>query len=308
MRKSLLRTMTVLVVLLVTGSITGAAPKTFDDSPSDEPPRGLRPGTRIEDHGVAVIVPVRGRGVWVHAKLGDGATQELGAETLEDGTVLVSSWGDEASEGGGGGSSQPPCSDDAKQPHGWKWFTGFRWHFNPNSTPTEDVTVADAEGALRRATSNITDVRNDCGFADNVSASASYQGRLVQSVQINDNSTCQSNGNGTSVVGFGNLASNHLGFSCVWFIIQAGWDNATESDVRLNKTEFDWIVNIGPTCLNRWSVETVSTHERGHTFGLDHVSENEHGNLTMSRLLNGPCQEAEKTLGYGDVLGLEEKY
>ena len=50
------------------------------------------------------------------------------------------------------------------------------------------------------------------------------------------------------------------------------------------------------------------THERGHTFGLNHVAETGHGNLTMSPLINGPCQINERTLGRGDVLGLDRKY
>ena len=50
------------------------------------------------------------------------------------------------------------------------------------------------------------------------------------------------------------------------------------------------------------------THERGHTFGLNHVAESGHGNLTMSTIINGTCQASERTLGRGDVIGLDRKY
>ena len=55
-------------------------------------------------------------------------------------------------------------------------------------------------------------------------------------------------------------------------------------------------------------MESTVTHERGHTFGLAHVSERRHGKLTMSSDSEGACQTSERTLGRGDVLGLARKY
>ena len=46
----------------------------------------------------------------------------------------------------------------------------------------------------------------------------------------------------------------------------------------------------------------------GHVFGLAHVSEEDHGDQTMSRMSNGFCFENETSLGLGDILGLEELY
>jgi hypothetical protein len=50
------------------------------------------------------------------------------------------------------------------------------------------------------------------------------------------------------------------------------------------------------------------THERGHTFGLGHVSESSHARLTMSYRSNGPCQGSERSLGLGDWKGLCGNY
>jgi len=48
------------------------------------------------------------------------------------------------------------------------------------------------------------------------------------------------------------------------------------------------------------------THERGHTFGLDHVgtqSSDTHSELTMYPSVK-PCNDSHRTLGLGDMLGL----
>jgi hypothetical protein len=54
-------------------------------------------------------------------------------------------------------------------------------------------------------------------------------------------------------------------------------------------------------------LEAAITHEVRHACGLDHVPEETHGRLTMSELGDaGTCEDHEKTLGLGDMLGLDE--
>jgi hypothetical protein len=77
--------------------------------------------------------------------------------------------------------------------------------------------------------------------------------------------------------------------------------------MRLNKSSFLWVANIGSACSNKFAVEAVSTHEFGHIFGMAHVSEATDGNLTMSPTIYA-CQKSETTLGRGDIDGLETKY
>jgi hypothetical protein len=56
------------------------------------------------------------------------------------------------------------------------------------------------------------------------------------------------------------------------------------------------------------SIQAVATHEGGHVYGLSHVDEGTHGNLTMSSGINGRCQESEQTLGLGDMAHMFAKY
>lgn len=55
-------------------------------------------------------------------------------------------------------------------------------------------------------------------------------------------------------------------------------------------------------------IENVAVHEAGHIFGLDYVSEETHGWLTMSRMGEGNCDMSQVTLGRGDMKGLQLYY
>jgi len=271
------------------------------------PPTNLHPGDRLTDHGAAVTVPPRGHGVTAHAIM-VGGDQELSVQTTPEGKVIVSEWGDDSEVGDDLPSADPPaCDDDAYNQKRYKFMATFQWKFNAGSTPSE-VIADNAEDKIREAGGNITNPTG-CGLADNISASISYTGRTSLGVQINNNATCQDDGNGTSSVGFGTLPQGTLGYSCVWDrLLGRPWWTAEEADVRLNSTEHQWVANLGPNCSGKWSIEGVMTHERGHSFGLGHVSEENHKWLTMSTKINGTCQNREATLGLGDVRGLEEKY
>lgn len=52
----------------------------------------------------------------------------------------------------------------------------------------------------------------------------------------------------------------------------------------------------------------VATHEYGHAFGVGHVDEASHRNLTMSAGLNESCSNFEASLGKGDVRALNALY
>lgn len=195
----------------------------------------------------------------------------------------------------------PPCKDRAYSLSSSHWTKSFAWRFQASSIPS-GITKTGAESALRRAVRNVTSSRNSCGLADRVDARARYLGRTNRRPNIHADAGCGTP-DGRSVVGFGKLPPEDLALTCYWTR-----DHATvEADIVLNKDVYGWTVQIGTLCLAKWSVEAVATHEAGHVFGLGHVTETDHGNLTMSTLIL-PCQSSEATLGLGDVRGLRQKY
>jgi Matrixin len=292
--------------LITSGIVLGASPVIGTDSLVSGPGlvAGAGPGDRLVNGAIAVLAPPPGRGVWGEAILDDGRTDVLGAETASDGSVTVSSWG-AADEIGllVLPTSPPDCDDDARSTLAFKWTTTHKWYFNARSTPA-GLRKRGVEGALRNATRNIVRSMNSCGLADQVGATTAYQGRLSRGLQITPDGACKSSGDGRSVTAFGQLPAGTLGIACIWY---RGEGTAMESDVRLNKAR-SWAVKTTDSCIDQWSIEAVTTHERGHTFGLGHVDEVTHGNLTMSPRINGPCQKSEATLGRGDVLALRSLY
>lgn len=79
-----------------------------------------------------------------------------------------------------------------------------------------------------------------------------------------------------------------------------------EADVRYNTADYDFTDNISGSCYHKFDVRGVGTHEAGHVYGLDHVADG-HANLTMD-IQSFYCSAAARTLGKGDVLGLQSIY
>lgn len=197
-------------------------------------------------------------------------------------------------------ASPSPCSDKARKFTGGHWQETFYWSYRARTTPT-NLTKAAVIRVLKRSVRNIVNARNDCGHPDKVGARAVYLGVTDRTPAPSDDGTCAER-DGHNVIGFGRLPGGIAGLTCVWSI----GDRIIEADIKLDRRS-SWAVSLD-ACTVQSMVEAVATHEFGHAFGLGHVTEAEHGRLTMSERLDGYCQLAEATLGKGDWLGLEALY
>ncbi|HEY8135299.1 MAG TPA: hypothetical protein VIF08_04600 [Candidatus Limnocylindrales bacterium] len=194
------------------------------------------------------------------------------------------------------------CNDSAYSLLGGKWKQTLNWRYQSSSTPG-DMNGSKVLNVIKRSFDNITGARNDCGLADNVSATSHYLGTTSAKPNVNKRGRCSARDD-QNVVGFGPLPPGILAVTCIRY----GSNNSiTEADIRIN-TEYDWVLTVGACHFWQELLEPTLTHEIGHMFGLGHVGERKHGRLTMSTTSDGPCSNAETTLGRGDVRGLRHLY
>jgi hypothetical protein len=268
-------------------------------------------GRMITDNGVGSVLPGPGESLHVEALTTAGA-QELEITRYADGTIQLEHVGDDSEaaqtepEFGTAASGSGECSDEAYADGSAKVKSTLSYYFNRSTTPRE-LSRGAAEDAIRRGGSNIANTRNNCRLGDRVSVGLAYLGNTSSRADINARGC--SGVDEKSEVSFGDLSRGTLATECRWTTSGAGYDEVMASDIKLNKSDFGWTTKPGAnSCRSKFDLESVVTHERGHTFGLEHVSEDRHGELTMSPLINGSCQASERTLGKGDVLGLDHKY
>jgi Matrixin len=266
--------------------------------------RNLATRQMITLSGIRVAVPRPGFSVGASALGADGRTTELLVSTDATGHVSTST---DLPTASGAASPQAAtaaalaaCSDSKYKRTGTYWHSPFHWSFRAASTPT-GLKQADVEATLKHAVGNITHERNDCGRSDNVSAQAFYDGRTTLGTHIGGDDSCRRT-DGHDVIAFGRLPSGTLAFTCWWYT----GNTTIEADTVINSAVYSFALTLG-TCSNDYMLESVATHEMGHVFGLGHVMDPKHANLTMSPKIN-ICQNSDATLGLGDMLGLESLY
>jgi hypothetical protein len=198
-------------------------------------------------------------------------------------------------------ASPAPCDDRAYTLLGGKWKGSLRWLYQSSSTPS-GLGASSVLTVLKRSFGNITGARNDCGMADTVSATSTYLGMTGLAPSVTRRGNCAAK-DGHNVIGFGSLPPGILAVTCT----RSNNGRMTEIDIRVN-SNVDWALSVSTCTFFNDLLEPTMTHEIGHAYGLGHVSESRHGRLTMSTISDGPCSNAESTLGRGDVRGLRHLY
>lgn len=275
-------------------------------------------GRPIVDGAVGALLPSPGKGVYVEALTTRG-TQELEIQHLPNGDIELDHVGREPAVEGSADDGQAAtlsragtrapseCADRGYSGNDMRVDGGLAYRINWRTTPYE-ISRVSAIGAIRRAGSSVANTVNNCKMGDRVPAGMAYKGYSATNASVSSTGSCLRNDR-LSVVSFGTLRAGVLAVTCNYFSVDPGFNSVGTSDVKINSKNFRWTTNPGSgSCKGAYDLQAVMTHERGHTFGLGHVPERSHPNLTMGPRINGPCQGSERSLGRGDVLGLDRKY
>jgi hypothetical protein len=271
-------------------------------------------GRTVKAGQAAAVVPAPGNRVVAHTLLRGGDTEELAVTTAPDGTVTIDSAttaapGDAATGPAAAAAADPAaCSDDAFTLHERAFRLGgtFTWYYNAGNATKGGLSAADARAAVERATANVFAGFNDCDLQGEPNIEQVYGGRTSATPNFTESGGCFTNAEADpwSITGWGERGEGVLASTCTWSTLSGSQHVVTTSDTMFNYNVRWW--NGNGNCDDSFDLQSVTTHERGHTLGLGHTPDG-HAQLTMSA--GGiPCSTAHRTLGLGDYNGLIKLY
>ncbi len=194
-----------------------------------------------------------------------------------------------------GGVSNPStkCSSTAYALTYGVWGAGgVGWYYNQYGA----IVVGDT--AFKSAAAAWTGSISACGYYVNSSAKQTYIGTTTANANITSSATCAAR-DSKNVVAWGALPANYLTYTCWWV---DSWGDNLESDQKY-ATGMAW--SSSPTCYSGYDLQGVATHEWGHTYGLTHV-DGSTGQVMKGG--SGTCEVSQRTLGHGDMLGIDWLY
>jgi hypothetical protein len=191
------------------------------------------------------------------------------------------------------------CADGAYTLSGYKVVGGISFGYNPAGVPAGIAKTAGT--AVRNSLLSVAAGANRCRYTARLNTSATYTGASTRRPQVNTAGACTGNDR-VNVMGWGTLPTGYLAITCIYF---AG-GKVINADTMINR-RYTWSTATPPHCNNTWDLQSVLTHEVGHTFGLSHVDYTAHGSAVMATLIN-PCDTTKRLLGRGDYAALVRLY
>lgn len=224
---------------------------------------------------------------------------------------------DVTASGTGPGGSGDECIDTTRRILGFSESDTHKWFMNKSSIPGYfNVSNDNVLSRVREGGAHITNETTNCNnYHPDFDIHLSYQGDTPADTDmgwVNGEFVCWPSGNardGQNTVAFGNTPQDAEGATCNYRHAYSSGE-LTESDIRINNDSTEvtfYATNSKPaTCDNRVDLEGLVTHERGHTWGLDDIFG--HPDLTMNGVSSGGCTRESRTLGLGDLYGLNDRY
>jgi hypothetical protein len=224
---------------------------------------------------IGVHVPAVGQGVGNAALAVDGE-YELTVTNTGDAVTIEYSTPDTATTTGpvaaGNGTvvpdADPACNETAFNLEGHKWTSTVRWFYNESSVSRAGLNLSATIADIRGGNFNMTTGQNNCGFATGAfSASGAFQGNTSLFANIDSSGNCTSRfPDGQNTVSWGPFTpASLLALTCFEF----SGGTMTEGDTYIGSNK--GVVDSFPaSCSNKYDLQSISTHEWGHVYGLAH--------------------------------------
>jgi hypothetical protein len=194
------------------------------------------------------------------------------------------------------------CAGSAYSLSPWRLSGTFTWYYNPISAPASVATTA--LDALKSGTQSAFGGKNRCGASSSVNAVQAFAGTTTRAAQVSALGTCTGN-DGLSVTSWGDLPVNTLAYTCTYY--RTSTHAVLASDMLIDNKVHSWFTTQPASCSNKFDLESVVVHERGHTMGLNHVDQATQPTQTMSPKTR-PCDVSKRLLARGDLAGLSAIY